>query len=177
MRSFIVWLGIRILAVDAAVEGKELRGVSPVKREAVGDALQVEGPRRRWRRAALAPVYDPVMSRRSGDRTRSDEAVKSYLAKLTRDRRLVTYGDEAEALFSDRLHYARAVGQIHARLSREVGGRYPGTEWVVTDRGEVVGPFTRGGAVEALRNAQVEVIERDGRFFVDRKLIRSGHRR
>ena len=54
-----------------------------------------------------------------------------------------------------------------------MGGRYPGTEWVVTDRGEVVDPFTRGGAVEALREAEVEVTERDGRLFVDRKLIRS----
>lgn len=45
----------------------------------------------------------------------------------------------------------------------------------MTDRGEVVGPFTSGGAVEALREAEVEVTERDGRFFVDRKLIRSSH--
>ena len=45
----------------------------------------------------------------------------------------------------------------------------------MTERGEVDGPFTRGGAVEALREAQVEVTERNGWFFVDRKSIRSSH--
>ena len=76
-----------------------------------------------------------------------DKLVKPYLAKLKRERRLVTYGDEARELFADRRNFFRAIGSIHARLSREVAGRYPGTEWVVTARGEVLGPYTRAPVV------------------------------
>ena len=97
-------------------------------------------------------------------RAELDEAVKAYLADLVQNDLVVTFADEAEAVLKNR-RAAQAIGQVHARLSREFGGRYPGTERVVTKRGEIVGPETQGEALDQLRR-QGKAIERHGdRFF------------
>lgn len=92
------------------------------------------------------------------------EAVKAYLADLVQNDRVVTFADEAEAVLKSR-RAAQAVGQIHARLSREYGGRYPGTERVVTKKGEVVGPETQGEALRQLRQQGKPIERRGDRFF------------
>jgi hypothetical protein len=97
-------------------------------------------------------------------RAELDEAVKAFLADLVENDQVVTFGDEAEAVLKNR-RAAQAVGQIHARLSREYGGRYPGTERVVTKEGEVVGPVTQGEAVEQLRQQGRAIQRRGNRFF------------
>lgn len=58
-----------------------------------------------------------------------DEAVKAYLADLVQNDLVVTFADEAEAVLKNR-RAAQAIGQGHARLSREFGGRYPGTNFL-----------------------------------------------
>ncbi len=55
-------------------------------------------------------------------------------------------------------------------------GRYPGTEWVVTEGSEVRGPYPVGRAVETLGEEGVEVKEDNGKFLADRALHQA-HRR
>lgn len=99
----------------------------------------------------------------------SAERAKKYLDGLHIQNTLVTYADEAEAVYGNRAA-ARAAGQMNARLSRQhgPGGLYPGCELVVCSNGEVVGP-----TVEMLTERGYAVVQRGMRFFVDPRLIRS----
>jgi hypothetical protein len=117
---------------------------------------------RKWRGA-----YDPNMA--GGVPPSAAERARKYLDGLHRQNSLVTYADEAEAVYANRAA-ARAAGQMNARLSRQLGqgGLYPGCELVVCSDGEVVGP-----TVEMLKERGYAVVQRGTRFFVDPRLIRS----
>lgn len=115
-------------------------------------------------------AYAPAMARRRD--LEHTEKVVEYLAALRRERRLSTFGDESVVVFGHS-GAGQAIGAIHKQLIRQQGaGHYPGTEWVVTTKGEVVGPVTRDERVLDLRRQGIEV---QG-YFVSPELL-AAHRR